>query len=297
MQKLTILVLLSFYFCGFSQKSTIKYNRPFVIFEGCDDAVDKEKCYTTKSSEFIFNQLSDSLKTKLIKKSKSDTITLSSRLYFDEKGYVLKDLSKLYSSVDSTTKDVNYLIKKFPQIKPVLDEFDRGVASNVTSFYGFKIDSSRTDLELIPDFEPTDVPFEFLGKLPVFEGCSEQLNDEDAFRCMNYKLMKYIQENFRGDLIASAAGLSPGVNSIFLFFKINTEGKIELNYVRAPDPMLEAEGIRLIAGMPDAKSPGMLNGKAVNIPFFLPIKFVVEGDNKSEKEKKKSKRRKRRKKS
>ena len=290
MRTLIIISFLCFYFCSFSQNPPVKYNRSFVIYKGCDDAIDKKKCYNAKSSEYFFNNLTDSLKTKLLKNSKKDTITFSARLYFDEEGYVLKGLSKIYSSVDSTNKDVKYLIDKFPNTKPVLDEFNRGVATDITSFYGLKIDSTKTNLELIDDFEPTDVPFEFLGKLPVFDGCSEELSNEDSVRCMNKKLMQYIQQNFRGDLIANVSGLSSGIHAIFLFFKIDTEGKIKVNYVRAPDPTLKMEGERLIKGMPDAKSPGMLNNKPVNVPFFLPIKFVVE-DNFEVKKRKKRRRR------
>ena len=288
MKYIVLISLISCFFIGFSQNNKLKYNRPFVIYEGCDNALDKEKCFIKKSSEFVLKSITDSLRDKLIKLSKQDTITLSLQLYFDEKGAILSNESHINSSVDSTSKDLRYIIDKFPNTKPVLDEFNKGVATFTKTFYGFKIDSTRTTLKLIPDFEPTEVPFKFLGEYPVFDGCLKDSENEVLFKCMNKKLTRYIQRNFRSDMILSMTGLPEGINSIFLFFKIDKTDKIKASHVRAPHPALRSEGYRLIEHMPSAKSPGKIKGKAVDVSYFLPIKFVVQDDKKSKKGKRKS---------
>ena len=72
-----------------SQEKELKYNRPFVIYEGCDEIEDKEKCFAEKSAIYIYESINDSLRTKLIQKSKKDTITISARFCFDENGSIL----------------------------------------------------------------------------------------------------------------------------------------------------------------------------------------------------------------
>lgn len=290
MKKLLICILcLGCCLANFSQQKELKYNRPFVIFEGCEEVEDKEKCFDEKSSLYVFESLNDSLRTKLIQKSKKDTITISIRYCFDEYGSILIKESNIRSSVDSTSKDLKYILSKFPKTKPVLDEFDHGVATYHTAFYGFKIDSTRTILEAIPNFEPSEVSFQFLGKFPVFDGCPKHAENDELRKCMNQKLMHYIQKNFRSDMILSITGLPEGINSIFLFFKIDKEGNIKAANVRAPHHLLRDEGYRLIENMPNAKSPGKVNGKAVDVLYFLPIKFVVEGKSKQKKSRRKRK--------
>ena len=59
-------------------------------------------------------------------------------------------------------------------------------------------------------------------------------------------------------------------------FVVNTDGSIEdAKVVRAVDPLLDQEGIRVINTMPNWKS-GMQDGKTVRVKYIVPIMFRLK---------------------
>ena len=83
----------------------------------------------------------------------------------------------------------------------------------------------------------------------------------------------FIRKKFNTDL-AQEVGLS-GIQQIRVFFKIDKTGDIVDIQVRAPHPSLEKEARRVIGLLPKMK-PGRQRGKAVRVPYYLPIKFQVQ---------------------
>ncbi|MCX7551664.1 energy transducer TonB [Xanthomarina sp. F2636L] len=120
--------------------------------------------------------------------------------------------------------------------------------------------------------EDIEVPFAVIENVPVFPGC-ESGNNEAKKACMNEKLQKFIQKKFNTDL-AGDLGLS-GIQKISVFFKIDKTGEIVDIKARAPHPRLEQEAIRVVSLLPQMK-PGKQRGKAVRVPYYLPIKFQVQ---------------------
>jgi protein TonB len=120
--------------------------------------------------------------------------------------------------------------------------------------------------------EDLEVPFSVIENVPVFPGC-EKGNNEDKKACMNEKMQKFIQKKFETDL-AGELGLS-GIQKISVFFKIDKNGNIVDIKARAPHPRLEKEAIRVVSLLPKMK-PGKQRGKAVRVPYYLPIKFQVQ---------------------
>ncbi|PWI29496.1 energy transducer TonB [Flavobacteriaceae bacterium LYZ1037] len=120
--------------------------------------------------------------------------------------------------------------------------------------------------------EDLEVPFAVIENVPVFPGC-ESGNNEDKKACMNEKLQKFIQKKFNTDL-AGDLGLS-GIQKISVFFKIDKTGDIVDVKARAPHPRLEEEAKRVVGMLPKMK-PGKQRGKAVRVPYYLPIKFQVQ---------------------
>ena len=90
---------------------------------------------------------------------------------------------------------------------------------------------------------------------------------------MSDKIAKFVQRNFNTDL-AGDLGLS-GRQRISVIFKIDRSGNISGVRARAPHPQLEDETIRVINLLPKMK-PGMQLGKAVIVPYSLPIIFEVK---------------------
>ena len=120
--------------------------------------------------------------------------------------------------------------------------------------------------------EAIEVPFAVIENVPVYPGCEEGDNAEKK-KCMSERISNFLTENFNTKK-ASEYGLS-GRQRINVIFKIDTKGNVIGVRSRASHPALEAEAIRVISSLPKMK-PGIQRGKAVTVPYSLPIIFEVE---------------------
>jgi len=119
--------------------------------------------------------------------------------------------------------------------------------------------------------EDIEVPFAVIENVPVFPGC-EKGNNAAKKKCMSNKISKFVNRKFNVDL-ASDLGLS-GRQRINVIFKIDKTGNISGVRARAPHPGLAKEAKRVISLLPKMK-PGRQRGKAVTVPYTLPIIFQV----------------------
>ncbi|WMI69401.1 energy transducer TonB [Mangrovimonas sp. YM274] len=121
--------------------------------------------------------------------------------------------------------------------------------------------------------EDIEVPFAVIENVPVFPGCENEKGNNAKKACMSEKISKFVNKKFNTDL-ASELGLS-GRQRINVIFKIDKNGEITNIMARAPHPGLEKEAKRVIGLLPKMK-PGMQRGKAVTVPYSLPILFQVQ---------------------
>jgi protein TonB len=128
------------------------------------------------------------------------------------------------------------------------------------------------DLEIDEVEEDIEVPFAVIENVPIFPGCDKG-NNAERRKCMSQKITKFVQRKFNTDL-AGDLGLS-GRQRINVIFKIDKNGDVVEVRARAPHPDLEKEAIRVINLLPKMK-PGMQFGKAVTVPYSLPIIFQVQ---------------------
>ncbi len=119
--------------------------------------------------------------------------------------------------------------------------------------------------------EDIEVPFAVIENVPVFPGC-EKGNNNAKKACMSKKISQFVNKKFNTEL-ASDLGLS-GRLRINVIFKIDKTGSIIGVRARAPHPGLEKEATRVINLLPKMK-PGKQRGKAVTVPYSLPIIFQV----------------------
>jgi len=128
-------------------------------------------------------------------------------------------------------------------------------------------------VEIDPIEEPIeDVPFMILEDAPIFPGCTGTKNEMKD--CFTSKITKFVGKNFDGGL-ANELGLSPGIQRIFVLFKIDHTGNIVEIKARAPHKQLQNEAIRVIELLPQME-PGKQRGNAVNVKYSLPIVFKIE---------------------
>ena len=120
--------------------------------------------------------------------------------------------------------------------------------------------------------EDVEVPFAVIENVPVFPGC--EVGDNNAKRdFMAKKISDFVNKKFNTEL-ASELGLS-GRQRINVIFKIDKNGEVVGIRARAPHPGLEKEAARVIGMLPKMQ-PGKQRGKAVTVPYSLPIVFQVQ---------------------
>ena len=128
------------------------------------------------------------------------------------------------------------------------------------------------DIEVEEVYEDVEVPFSVIENVPEYPGCEKGTNTEKR-KCMSAKIAKFVQRKFNTDL-AGDLGLS-GRQRISVIFKIDKKGNVTGVRSRAPHPRLEKEAARVINMLPKMK-PGRQRGKAVVVPYSLPITFQVQ---------------------
>jgi protein TonB len=117
--------------------------------------------------------------------------------------------------------------------------------------------------------EDLDVPFSVIEDVPVFPGCEKE---SDKRACFNKMIQKHISKNFRYPEIAQEMGVQGRVNIMFVIQKDGSIGNVRM---RGPDKNLENEAARIIGKLPKM-TPGKQRGRAVRVPFSIPITFKLQ---------------------
>ena len=140
------------------------------------------------------------------------------------------------------------------------------------------IESTESDEEMIiedivveDDFEDIDVPFAVIEDVPIFPGC-ERVAKSERRNCFQDQMNKHIRRNFRYPDIAQEMGIQ---GRVYVNFIISKDGSITNIRMRGPDKNLENEAARIIGRLPKM-TPGKQRGRAVRVPFSIPITFRLQ---------------------
>lgn len=118
----------------------------------------------------------------------------------------------------------------------------------------------------------SEISFKTLDQSPIFPGCDENATSEELKKCFSKSISTHVAKNFNTKL-ANDLNLT-GRQKILVAFKIDKSGEITDVKVRAPHTELGEEAKRVINALPKLQS-GMHDGKAVTVPYSLPIVFQV----------------------
>ena len=121
------------------------------------------------------------------------------------------------------------------------------------------------------EFEDVDVPFAVIEDVPIFPGC-ERVAKSKRRDCFQEQINKHIRKNFRYPEIAQEMGIQ---GRVYVNFVIDKDGSITSIRMRGPDKNLEKEAQRIIAKLP-RMTPGKQRGRAVRVPFSIPITFRLQ---------------------
>ncbi|MEQ8421568.1 MAG: energy transducer TonB [Arenibacter algicola] len=127
------------------------------------------------------------------------------------------------------------------------------------------------DVEVEEVEEDIDVPFAVIEDVPIFPGCENEPKNK-LRDCFNSMMQKHIGKNFRYPEIAQEMGVQGRVNVMFVIQKDGSIGNVRM---RGPDKNLEEEAARIISKLPKM-TPGKQRGRAVRVPFSIPITFKLQ---------------------
>lgn len=127
------------------------------------------------------------------------------------------------------------------------------------------------DIEVEDDFDDVDVPFAVIEDVPIYPGC-ERVPKSERRTCFQEKINKHIRKNFRYPEIAQEMGIQ---GRVYVQFVIAKDGSITSVRMRGPDKNLEKEAARIISKLPNM-TPGKQRGRAVRVPFSIPITFRLQ---------------------
>ena len=140
------------------------------------------------------------------------------------------------------------------------------------------IESTESDEEMViedivveDDFDDIDVPFAVIEDVPIFPGC-ESVAKSQRRACFQEQMNKHIRKNFRYPDIAQEMGIQ---GRVYVNFIISKDGSITNIRMRGPDKNLENEAARIIGRLPKM-TPGRQRGRAVRVPFSIPITFRLQ---------------------
>ncbi|MFD0863852.1 TonB family protein [Sungkyunkwania multivorans] len=123
--------------------------------------------------------------------------------------------------------------------------------------------------------QPVDrvVPFALVEEAPIFPGCEDS---DDKRQCFQDKIHEHILSNFKYPGAAQKAGIE---GRVYVQFTVSEKGTLTNVKMRGPDSSLEDEAKRIISLLPVDFVPGKSKGKAVSVPFSIPITFKINGHN------------------
>ena len=194
----------------------------------------------------------------------------------------------IYSSCSDTGRESIAVLSENPeedQLKMIIESLDTAGKLNNSekeemATYLLDVIKANVQGQNVPplpiktsDFEVEgEVPFSVIDQVPIFPGCEDGSSNEERKKCMTGKISSLVAENFNIDL-AKTLNLS-GIINIAVYFKIDNLGNIVDAKARAPHPELVEEAMRVVNMLPKM-TPGKQKGKAVAVPYYLPIKFEI----------------------
>lgn len=186
-----------------------------------------------------------------------------------------------YASISEIDFKNKQAIFRVTLIKEVDDSYSElGFNKNSTKLYKSyskiigveNINLNNKDLKIDNVDESIEIPFSVIENVPSHSSCESFATNDERKTCFSNFISNFVAQNYNTN-IAKENGLS-GKMRINVIFKIDTKGNVVDVMSRAPHPALETEAKRVINSLPKF-IPGTQRGKAVVVPYSLPILFQV----------------------
>lgn len=232
------------------------------IFPGCEDAADKRACFKEKMQEHIRKNFRYPPEAQEM----GVQGRVSAIFTIDADG-AITDIG-MRGPHELLEKETERIIARLPQMEPGKHE-GRNVKVPFSIPIVFALQGNEDQEISKQRREGIGVPFAVVEEVPVFPGC-EDAADKKA--CFQEKIQEHIRKHFNYPLEAQEQGIQGRVSVIFT---VGTDGTIADIRKRGPHELLENEAVRIIERLPQMQ-PGKQEGKAVKVPFSIPISFQLK---------------------
>lgn len=128
------------------------------------------------------------------------------------------------------------------------------------------------DVEVAVEEEEITVPFAVIENVPIYPGCEAMKTNDERKVCFQKKVQEHVRKEFRYPATALELDIQ---GKVYVQFAIDGKGTITDIRTRGPDRNLEIEASRIVALLPKM-TPGMQRGRAVKVPYSIPINFVLQ---------------------
>ena len=115
--------------------------------------------------------------------------------------------------------------------------------------------------------------YDSVERPPIYPGCDVNIKNKLLRSCIMKKIQNHIARNFRYPEFAQKTGIQ---GRVFVQFIIDKDGSIVGIRTRGPHPILEIEAKRIISRLPKFIPALDSDGKAVRVPFSVPITFKLK---------------------
>ncbi|HMB63675.1 MAG TPA: energy transducer TonB [Eudoraea sp.] len=127
------------------------------------------------------------------------------------------------------------------------------------------------DVEVEEEEEEIIVPFAVIENVPVFPGCESFTTNDERKACFQRKIQEHVRKEFNYPETALELGTQ---GKVYVQFYIDSKGYVSGIRTRGPDQLLETEARRIIASLPKML-PGKQRGRAVKVPYSIPVTFKI----------------------
>jgi TonB family protein len=108
---------------------------------------------------------------------------------------------------------------------------------------------------------------------PIWPGCEELTSEDERFKCFNYQMIRYIQQNFTLPSAKNRKEELERTGKVYVQFIIEKNGRVnEAKIIRGVHPDVDQEAQRMVESIPKMADPARVNGKPVRMLYTLPIK-------------------------
>ena len=246
------------------------------IFPGCENATDKKACFQESMNRHIRKNFNYPLEAQ--EKGIQGRVSV---VFIISKEGEIKNIRKR-GPHELLENEAVRIIERLPQMTPgkhkgeaVEVPFSIPISFKLSSNEKVEKTTSKNEVTIVGYGSSTNIsiPFTVVDQVPVFPGCE---NATDKKACFQESIQRHIRKNFNYPLEAQESGIQGRVSIIF---NISKEGAIKDIRMRGPHKLLEAEALRIIKRLPQM-TPGKHDGKAVDVPFSIPITFKLQDGSK-----------------